>query len=447
MDSKPKFQIELVEWLGDGADGDIDDLTFASILIAAGDHVATKVLDNLSQTVRYNIRVSAFELAAWLAFNWWRLRWEVKKDDVSWGVSHNVTGTGGGYRWPDLTFASDGETVQVHSRQTGGRYKSQLIDYIEGFSIRVPADEFETTIDAFLQAVVGRLQSSDMKAEGIRSDAEALIQLWAEVCNERNDPESAAWRKLEAMMGCDPDEAPKELMRALQMAESTYGKAAIEELVAASRTIPLNNLENLWDESSSQAVKIKVPGVGEIRDKIGEERASYYVLPWQRATSAAATVRQMWALDPGPLPSDVLLDRLSVLKKQWHSPKGGSAVKASAGLRNGTDTDLAVFMHRKHETGRRFDLARLVGDHIDTLASEERLLPSTSAKTARQKFQRAFAQELLCPFKDLQDSLGMDRPDEDDIDRVAGEYGVSTRMIESTLVNKRVLARDSIFES
>ena len=180
---------------------------------------------------------------------------------------------------------------------------------------------------------------------------------------------------------------------------------------------------------------------------MGEDRANYYVVPWQRATSAAAAVRQIWALDPGPLSSDVFLDRLGISQKQWHSCENSSAVKASAGLRNGTDTDLAVFMHRKHDTGRRFDLTRLVGDHIDTLASEERLLPSTRAKTARQKFQRAFAQELLCPYEDLQVSLDTDSPDEDDIDRVAEEYGVSTRMIESTLVNKRMLARDSVFES
>ena len=248
MDSTPKFQIELVDWLGDGADGDINGLTFASISIAAGDCIATKVLDNLSQTVRDSIRVSAFDLAAWFASNWWRLRWEPEprksiEHESAWGVSHNVTGTGGGYRWPDLTFASDGETVQVRSRQTGNRYKSQLIDYLADFRIRVPADDFEAAIDRFLQAVIGRLQSSDMKAEGVKGDAEALIQLWTEVCNERSDPESTAWRKLEAMMGCDPDEAPEELMEVIQKAESTYGKAAIEELVAASRDIPLGKLE------------------------------------------------------------------------------------------------------------------------------------------------------------------------------------------------------------
>ena len=447
MNNNSEFQIKLVEWLGGGVEGDIDDLTFASISIDAGDHVATRVLDNLSKTVRDTIRVSAYELAAWLAFNWWRLRWETEGDDISWGMSHKISGTGGGYRWPDLTFASDGETVQVHSRQTGSRYKSQLINYISDFNIRVHADEFEMAIDGFIQAVVGRLRSSGAEIEGIKDDAEALIQLWEDVCSERSDPESATWRKLEAMMGCDPGEAPEDLMEMLQKASSSYGKAAIEELVAASRDIPLGNLEKLWDESSSQAIKIKIPGVNEIRNRVEEEQASYYVLPWQRATRVAATVRQMWEIEPGPLPSSVLLDRLNISKKRWGSRKGYSSVKASAGLRNGTDTDLSVFMYRKYDTGNRFDLARLVGDHIDTLASEERLLPSTKAKTARQKFQRVFAQELLCPFKDLQDSLSTDRPDEDDIERVAEEYGVSPRTVESTLVSKRVLPWGSVFES
>ena len=62
-------------------------------------------------------------------------------------------------------------------------------------------------------------------------------------------------------------------------------------------------------------------------------------------------------------------------------------------------------MRRPHRTSQRFDLARLVGDHFWAMGNGDMLLPATLAVTARQKFQRAFAQELLCPFEDVRERM------------------------------------------
>jgi hypothetical protein len=60
-------------------------------------------------------------------------------------------------------------------------------------------------------------------------------------------------------------------------------------------------------------------------------------------------------------------------------------------------------------TTRSQALARLVAEHLRA-GLEERLLPATDAKTARQKFQRAFAQEFLCPFEELTQYLETEDP-------------------------------------
>jgi Zn-dependent peptidase ImmA (M78 family) len=75
---------------------------------------------------------------------------------------------------------------------------------------------------------------------------------------------------------------------------------------------------------------------------------------------------------------------------------------------------------------------------------DERLLPAvTKAKTSRQKFQRSFAQEFLCPFDALMEKLGApsaeNPPEEDDIDDAAQYFNVSTRVIETTLANHGIL--------
>jgi Zn-dependent peptidase ImmA (M78 family) len=103
-------------------------------------------------------------------------------------------------------------------------------------------------------------------------------------------------------------------------------------------------------------------------------------------------------------------------------------------------------MRAKVETGRRFEIMRLVADHI-VASAEDRLLPATKAKTDRQKFQRAFSQEFLLPFDELYHRLDQPRRGEneisdDDIDDVAREYIVSPLMVRTVLVNQGFLPRE-----
>ena len=122
--------------------------------------------------------------------------------------------------------------------------------------------------------------------------------------------------------------------------------------------------------------------------------------------------------------------------------------KVFAGFRNGPETSLSVFVRRSHITGQRFDLARLIGDHINTEVPTERSLPSTRAKTARQKFQRAFAQESPCPAEDLKEHIGVDRIDDglsgSDIEEVAKAFEVSGFMIKHMLGDRGLVDRDAI---
>jgi Zn-dependent peptidase ImmA (M78 family) len=90
---------------------------------------------------------------------------------------------------------------------------------------------------------------------------------------------------------------------------------------------------------------------------------------------------------------------------------------------------------------RRFELCRLIADGL--VASEgDLLLPATVSRTSRQKFQRAFAQEFLCPFDALRERLGPSVPADEDIEDAAAHFEVSPLVIQTTLVNKGILPRD-----
>ena len=88
-------------------------------------------------------------------------------------------------------------------------------------------------------------------------------------------------------------------------------------------------------------------------------------------------------------------------------------------------------------------MSRLLGDCL--ISSEgETLMPATQTKSYRQRFQRAFAREFLCPFDNLMELVGPGTPSTDDIDSAAEHFQVSDRTVTATLVNKGVLGRDAL---
>ena len=103
----------------------------------------------------------------------------------------------------------------------------------------------------------------------------------------------------------------------------------------------------------------------------------------------------------------------------------------------GTST---VALRASWPEARRFELCRVLGDAI--WSANDRLGLISSAKSVRQKFQRAFAQSFLCPFKDLLDFMGTDSPTADDVTAAAQGFRVSERLVQTTLVNKRVIDQE-----
>jgi Zn-dependent peptidase ImmA (M78 family) len=66
------------------------------------------------------------------------------------------------------------------------------------------------------------------------------------------------------------------------------------------------------------------------------------------------------------------------------------------------------------------------------------------SKTARQKFQRAFAQALLCPHEDLVDYVGTENPSGDDLSAAARHFRVSEQVVRTILVNKDIIGRERL---
>ena len=427
------------EWLPN-QHGDMgEQSTFAALTINVGESCATEVEDIFAKTVRSSARLSAFHLAEWFAANWWRLLWEPESEGsaktYSWRASHKVGNAGNGYVWPNLSFSSDWQSIKIKSRSTM-RWQAEPIRYLNRFDQFIPVRDFERGVEDFINATIARLSS-------LNNHQTELNALWNEVLDERRDPEMSERRRLEASMGYDPDEAPAPLLDNLLERMRLYGKDAIQEVAAESKEQATHQIDALHDDAKQSAMVMNVPQCDDIQKRFRYE-AAYSAIPWKRAELTAQIARETWQLRP-PVSTNDLCDIVGIPKQKFLGGASISRQPLFAGFRNESDSHkFRISLNGKLEASRRFALARLVADSI-VAPENERLLPGTRLKTERQKFQRAFAQDLLCPFNALSEFLSEEKSiGDDEIDAAAQHFAVSPRVIQTTLVNKGVLERESL---
>ncbi len=427
------FSIDF-DWLPREYGNQVEQTTLAELCIRVDGNIATDLEDLLAKSVRKKARLSAYDLAVWFASNWWRLRWEPESRSHQWEMSHHLSAAGGGYVWPDVNFVSDGSLVLVRSRATEGR-PAEPIRYLSSFNYSVSADEFEQGVDRFIEAVFARLAGLDVDEHG-------LVDLWNDVKEERANPKLAKWRKLEALTGFDPEEAPKGLIQQLLDKESNWGSGAIEEVAAASRANAVADLQKIV-ASRDRATEVGISGFECARQRIARQDKST-LFSWQRAERAALVSREAWSLPSGPVPTETLSDLFKISENLILKPGDDQTGLMPVGFRlSGNSEKINVSLQRKRTTGRRFALLRLVADHLLS-EPEERLLPATDTKTERQKMQRAFAQEFLCPISDLEEFLGSGKPSDEFIDEAAAHFDVSPLLIKTKLVNHGVLPHEEL---
>ncbi|MBL8615372.1 MAG: hypothetical protein JNM72_07175 [Deltaproteobacteria bacterium] len=406
--------------------------TAAELELRSGEVVLTQLHDRASHTVRDVVRAPAVVLARWLAGNWWRLRWEPLRGtqpDADWLLSHELGGAGGGVLWPAVRFASDGAHILVSSRACS---PGAGLRYLTVASFSVSGLRFERAIDDFIDQVMRRLSDRGV-------DDPPLRVLWGDVLAERRDPEAALLRRREAQLGLDPDQVDPADVIALFEQGAWLGAGACEEALvdvgfhgAAARLEQLRRLSvdaaarlplDLGAFASTQAAWRSAPAAGDA--------------PWARAAQLAARVRADLGLGDGPISTPRLGALLCADLSDPPAPAAPIAVAFGSGERWG-------FLPRKtRPTSLRFDLARALGDALDR-PEGDRALPLTAASTSRQRFQRAFAQELLCPVEVAAARVSEADDVGEAIEDLAADFEVSSWVVRTALVNHGHLDRGAL---
>jgi hypothetical protein len=429
----PEMSIEL-NWLPPFQGTPEIGRTSATIQIRFGAENATHSWDLWSDSVQDGARLSAYPLALWLASAWWRIRWEPLPSrvrlahdrlpaDAPWRMNHELPAAGYGFVWPRLCFASDGESIRVVSRQSPSRSR-EPVRYLSDFDLVVPAREFEVGIDAFLERVLRRLEPLG------ETD---LHVLWREVVSERADREQAAARKIEARLGYDPDQAPSVLVERLLTLAADVGADAADEIApVCAGGNPQGTLHQVIDLASRPGISGRISIPERSHAPQGTE------LPWQHASQLAASVRKALGLGAEPLDDRSLAGFLQISPDDLNGKPPASAALGLA-VRTGNGRDLKLHFRKKNRPARRFEAARFIADYL-AAGESDRWLPITDAATARQKLQRAFAAEFLCPIASLRSYLG-DEFDPEAFEDAAEYFGISEMAIKSHLANHHLVPR------
>lgn len=414
------------DWLGGVVDA--DDATFGALVVEAGGLPLTEVDDSISRSTRRSIRVPAVRVARWLLTEWWRLRWEPQAERITpgWRVVHSMAGLGGGFAWPDLRVASDGEFVQIAI--AGERAAdASAIRYLRNVTVEVSAAEWERAIERFLDKVEMRL------AAVIPLDRE-LTELRAELREERSDHGLTRQYRREVCAGFAPGDAPKGWAEAVERLAEKTGSIAVDDLLVAT-----HDLTQAWsavEALESSRTNLDLGAVAGLANALKGK-------PWQRGARAAQLARQNIGLRNGPL-SDA---KLAEILGQRFPLTGGDAtsetsVPGAFRARDGGGS-ARVRLGVSRRSSQRFAVARILGMGAQ-LPSNEQVLALTGAKTATQKAARSFAQELLLPWAEL-DALTDERgTGESTISWIADRYEVSEMLVETTLVNRGKLDRERL---
>lgn len=408
------------------------------IRIVANDVVFTRLLREGDSDPDDVVLAPPSVLAWWLVDHWWRLRWESvppQGHTERWRLAHDLTSVGAGFAWPRLSIWGEGARVELMQRSDREGVAGP-VRFLTDALVFVSGSQFEAGVDAFLTVVADPHSELTSDARALQANVRALFE-------ERGDSSIALWRRFEAQLGYDPDDAPDAVVESLLELASRFGHSAVGE--AAQAAPGPDAAETLEYEMRAAKNSGVVCSLSDSVGAIGPHLPLRGRSPWREAEDAAKALRSASNV-AGPLRNPKLAALLGISRRDAFKSRAPSSKTLAYGLRvrDHAHTTERVALRSLAPHDRRFELSRALGDAI--WSRDEPLGPLAHTGTERQKFQRAFAQALLCPFDELFEYLAIESHDrslsDEDISAAAYHFGVAKSVVLTLLVNKKIVPRE-----
>lgn len=404
--------------------------TWARLTIFIGDQCITKLHDKRDKTTRTGTYGSVLPLGEWIVRNFWFLLSEAcppGEPSVGWLRRHSLVAAREGGSLPDLRIFRDEDRVVADWRATEARHLP--VDFVTAGTAELHPDSVRATLIRFVDAVVEQLRPV------AHPDVEALSADWEAILSAAGTARKLCVRA--AHMGLDAfdeNEVPERLALVLtesleRLPEPTRGDlldagVAVERVASTTGAIA---------EIVSPPSGPSLVGSGTSDSAFVAPRATF---PYQQGYAAARALREhVQQSVNGRVDLQALLSQLGYPEMHQHAAHWRDtdrSVKGIVGVSpQGKPTLIAPDLPREHQT--RFLVARALYAVISgATADAPRLV--TSSGTRLQAASRAFAAELLAPVDALRARM-VGFPDEDALDQIAEEFGVSPTVVAKQLEN------------
>ena len=425
------------DWLdGEGMSGPELSATLASLTIRAGESVVTRVLDARAKTVRDFAHVPLYPLAEWLVANWWFIASEIPNPENEHSQAfrrrHCLGANLDGYAYPNL------DIVPSHSGKTRlswnpARSLWTRTEFLGDGEALVDGDEFRQTCSDFIDSVITRLDSFDVQDTFLQEEWDAI----------RNaDDEETQFCQAAAALGWDPyaldDDAREHVIALGDMLGGLLGEA-LPALDSANPLAGASEIETALKGARNNRVYLE--RVEFFSSQIGQGFGDAET-PWDEGYDWARRLRRDLNLDGEPLKTTAsiaaalgedagTLDRIMQPVASFSASRmiDGAIVRGDGG-----ETGFALD-GRGGDNARRFRFCRALAE---AMASPDSDALITRSRSERQQRNRAFAAEFLAPSSSIKRLIRFPAVNGDDIDELSEEFGVSPRVIEHQIANRRI---------
>ena len=426
-----------IDWVdAEGIEGAELAATWASLRIQSGSSVVTQVHDMRAQTVRDFVFVPVYPLAEWLATNWWFLTREcenpVKAADPAFRRRHGLGSNREGYAFPNLEVVSLGTQIRLSWSRTQP-YCSK-VEFLNQGAVQLDIQEFRERCAELIDCVIQRLHTLNVHDTLLQDEWTAI---------QATDADESQFCAAAAGLGLDPyDMNESERTNLLRLANQ-LGDSVLEEAVAALDPQCVHEggacIANAMQTAKSNGLRLA--NMESLRQSINAGGPSSTRPAWKSGYQLARQLRQVLDLGAHPLKTmeKYLAEKLGGppdLMERMAQPVDLTGALLVDGVVVQEDDEPPAFALRPlRKDNQWFHFCRALSEMLASPNTDGLL---TRAHTERQQRNRAFAAEFLAPSSALQEKISGLVVDGEDIDELAAQFGVSTRVIEQQIVNHRI---------
>lgn len=324
---------------------------------------------------------------------------------------------GDGFVLPSLTMVPAPERMHLRWRQHKPAHAR--IEFVDEGEASIEREELEAQFRDLIDAVLERLRGNGLTSDALDGEWAALNAL---------GPDEREFSRAAALLGVDPFDVSDSLADTIVTFCEHADPSLRDDALAAASSDSLSRVGR-WLSQSLEELEECASGRGRSGDGWSNVRQGLpqpsAAKPWQRGYDLARSARRQLGIDGGRFDFDSTgALALRSVERQSPSTRIQGLVAADAP---------ACVVASKGESGRRFLLARALGDYLGRSEPGPAILSSLA--TDRQARSWAFTAEFLAPAESLRGQLEGERVESEQVDELGIEYGVSTEVIRRQIEN------------